>query len=198
MVFWSYISFSFWLFSYTKISFIVWGIIRKGVCPMKTKNLCFAALATALIFAVTRFIQIPIPLGYFNVGNTIILLSSLLLPEGCSIFAGGVGSALADLSSYPAYTLPTLLIKCLMVFVFCKCRRLFGSRKAATPIAMAIATLIPLFGYTLTGMLLYGSFYTGLAQFPGLLLEYAANLILFSLAQGHVQKIAQSTERQAA
>lgn len=43
---------------------------------MKTKAICTAAVATALIFAVTRFIQIPIPLGYFNVGNTIILLSA--------------------------------------------------------------------------------------------------------------------------
>ena len=165
---------------------------------MKTKSLCTAAVATALIFAVTRFIQIPIPLGYFNIGNTIILLSALLLPEGYGTFAGGVGSALADLSSYPAYTLPTLVIKCLMVLVFCRCRKHFPNKKAAVPVAMGIATLIPLFGYTLTGMVLYGSFYTGLAQFPGLLLEYAANLILFTMAQAYVQGIAKGAERQAA
>lgn len=165
---------------------------------MKTKAICSTAVAAALIFAVTRFIQIPIPLGYFNVGNTVILLFALLLPESCGIFAGGVGSALADLSSYPAYTLPTLLIKCLMVFVFCLCRKHFPHNKLNILLAMAIATLIPLFGYTLTGMVLCGSFYASLAQFPGLLLEYAANLILFTLAQGSVQKIAQIAERQAA
>ena len=165
---------------------------------MKTKNICTTAVATALIFAVTRFIQIPIPLGYFNVGNTIILLFALFLPEKCGILAGGVGSALADLSSYPAYTLPTLVIKSLMVLIFCKCRRHFHGSKAANPFAIGISTLISLFGYTLTGMILYGSFYTGLAQFPGLLLEYAANLILFTLAQSQVQKIARRAERQAA
>ena len=165
---------------------------------MKTKDICTAAVAVALIFAVTRFIQIPIPLGYFNVGNTIILLFALLLPEDCGIFAGGVGSALADLSSYPAYTLPTLVIKALMVLIFCQCRRHFPNKKAAIPLSMGIATLIPLFGYTLTGMVLCGSFYTGLAQFPGLLLEYAANLVLFTLAQSQIQKLARSAERQAA
>lgn len=165
---------------------------------MKTKDICTAAVSTALIFAVTRFIQIPIPLGYFNVGNTVILLFALLLPEGCGIFAGGIGSALADLSSYPAYTLPTLVIKALMVLIFCRCRRHFPNKKVTIPLAMGIATLIPLFGYTLAGMVLCGSFYTGLAQFPGLLLEYAANLVLFTLAQGCVQSIAKVVERQAA
>lgn len=70
------------------------------------------------------------------------------------VAAGAIGSALADLTSYPAYTLPTLIIK----------------------------SLIPLFGYTLTGGILYGNILTGLAQFPGLLLEYIANAILFTVA----------------
>ena len=51
------------------------------------------------------------------------------------VAAGAIGSALADLTSYPAYTLPTLIIK----------------------------SLIPLFGYTLTGGILYGNMLTGLA-----------------------------------
>lgn len=159
---------------------------------MKVKNMCTAAVVTALVFAVTRFIQIPIPLGYFNIGNTVILLAALLLPEGYGIFAGGVGSALADLTSYPVYTFPTLIIKCLMPFVFYTLLRVFGKKKAAAPLAMGIATLIPLFGYTLTGMIIYGSFYTGLAQFPGLLLEYAANLVLFTLAYAPMKKIARA------
>ena len=77
------------------------------------------------------------------------------------VAAGAIGSALADLTSYPAYTLPTLIIK----------------------------SLIPLFGYTLTGGILYGNMLTGLAQFPGLLLEYIANAILFTVAYPVAKKI---------
>lgn len=145
----------------------------------KTMLLCRTAALTALIFAVTRVIQIPIPLGYLNIGNTVILISCLLLPEGYGIFAGSVGSAAADLTSYPAYTIPTLLIKALMPLVF---YLILGKKKEKRGIRIAAATastLIPLIGYTLTGMVLYGSFYTGLSQLPGLLVEYAGNLVLF-------------------
>ena len=158
--------------------------MRDGEC--RTQYMCRAAVITAAVFIVTRFIQIPIPLGYFNIGNTVILLGCLLLPEGYGIFAGSVGSAMADLISYPIYTVPTLLIKLLMPLVF---YRLTKNGKLGNKVAAAIATLIPLFGYTLTGMIMYGSFYTGLSQFPGLALEYAANLVLFSLAQVYVRKI---------
>ena len=144
-----------------------------------TKHLTAAAVLTALVFAVTRFIQIPIPLGYFNVGNAIILLGCLLIPAPYGIYAGSLGSAFADLTSYPAYTIPTLIIKALMPSVFYLIiRREFSAKRSIT--AFAIATLIPLFGYTFTGALLYGGLLAGLAQFPGLLLEYIANVAIFT------------------
>jgi uncharacterized membrane protein len=155
----------------------------------KTQELCITAVITAMVFVVTRFIQIPIPLGYFNIGNTVILLACLLIPEPYGIFAGSVGSALADLLSYPIYAIPTLLIKFLMPLVFYRLTKKGTDARIGRKGAAAIATLIPLFGYTVTGMIIYGSVYTGLSQFPGLVLEYAANLVLFSLAQVYVVKM---------
>lgn len=145
---------------------------------MNTKLLSRAGVSTALIFAVTRFLQIPIPLGYFNVGNAVIFLTSLLLPMPYAVFAASVGSALADLTSYPAYTLPTLLIKGAMVLLFC-----FLAGKKPTlrrgAGAAALSGLVPLVLYTAVGAFLFGGFAAGLAQLPGLFLEYAANLLLF-------------------
>ena len=43
----------------------------------KIKELTLTAVMMALVFVVTRFIQIPIPLGYFNIGNTVILLATV-------------------------------------------------------------------------------------------------------------------------
>ncbi|MCR5468514.1 MAG: ECF transporter S component [Lachnospiraceae bacterium] len=154
---------------------------------MKTRQLTLASLFTALVFLVTRFLQVPIPLGYFNVGNSIILLACILMPSPYGVAAGAIGSALADLTSFPIYTVPTLIIKALMPVVFYAMTwklKESGEHKKSLKVhvaAASVSTLIPLFGYTFTGMILYGNFVTGLAQFPGLLVEYAANIVLFVL-----------------
>lgn len=159
---------------------------------VSTKELSIGAVFTALVFVVTRSIQIPIPLGYLNIGNTIILMGCLMLPTSLGVFAGSVGSALADLTSFPVYTLPTLIIKAVFPLLFYMiCKR--GGRNARTRmIAAAVSTLIPLFGYTITGGIIYGSIITGLAQFPGLLVEYVANLVLFAVVAVPVTRIAKA------
>lgn len=144
----------------------------------KTKQLCICAVMMAMVFVVTRFIQIPIPLGYFNVGNSVILLFCLVVGSPYGIVASALGSALADLVSYPVYTIPTLIIKAIMPWLFYVIVKKIKKRNIAVIIATAVSTLIPLFGYTITGAIVYGSLITGIAQFPGLLLEYIANFII--------------------
>lgn len=143
--------------------------------------MCETAMMMAIVFVVTRFIQIPIPLGYFNIGNCVILLLCTMIPSPYGILGGSIGSGLADLTSYPEYTLPTLIIKAIMPLLFYVIARKFKNTKVGYIVAAAVSTLVPLFGYTITGGILYGSIYTGLAQFPGLLLEYAANLVIFGV-----------------
>lgn len=147
----------------------------------KTRQLCLASVMMAMVFVVTRFIQIPIPLGYFNVGNSVILLFCLLISAPFGTAASALGSALADLLSYPVYTIPTLIIKGIMPILFYSILKMLNKSKFGVVIAAAISTLIPLFGYTITGAILYGSLATGIAQFPGLLLEYIANLVIICL-----------------
>ncbi len=146
-----------------------------------TKELTITAVLAALVFAVTYLIQIPIPVGYFNIGNSIILLGCLLVPMPQGTFAGSIGSALADLVSYPIYTIPTLVIKALMPVVFYLISKIPSKKFRLYIPAVAVSTLIPLVGYTVTGCFISGSLMTGLAQFPGLLIEYVANLVIFIL-----------------
>lgn len=146
----------------------------------KVTRICETAMMMAMVFVVTRFIQIPIPLGYFNVGNCVILLFCVLISSPYGVLGGSLGSGLADLTSYPVYTVPTLLIKAAMPIIFYKIAEKFNYKKSGYIIAAAVSTLIPLFGYTITGGIIYGNIITGLAQFPGLFLEYAANLVIFS------------------
>lgn len=148
---------------------------------LNTKDLCISAVLMALVCVVTLFIQIPIPLGYFNIGNTIILIACVLVPMPYGILVGSIGSALADLLSFPIYTIPTLIIKLVFPLVFYLIRKIRPGKIYIDVLAAAVSTLVPLFGYTATGMILYGGFIAGIAQFPGLALEYVANLILFAI-----------------
>ncbi len=148
-----------------------------------TEQLTRTALFAAVIFLTTRYIQIPIPLGYVNPGNGLILFSCLFLSMPQAALAGGIGSALADLASgYPIWAIPTLLIKGCMPLLFMVLRRLIHTANLWMLIpSAAIALLVPVVGYTFTGAILYGSLGAGLAQVPGLLAEMAANGILFAL-----------------
>jgi uncharacterized membrane protein len=56
------------------------------------------ALFCALVVIATIVIRLPIPAtgGYFNLGDTIIFIASVLIGPVFGMIAGGVGSALAD------------------------------------------------------------------------------------------------------
>lgn len=159
---------------------------------MTVKQMCMTAVFIALTFVITRFIQVPIPLGYFNVGNSIILLSCVMLPSPAGILVGSIGSALADLTSYPVYTIPTLIIKLLMPLVFYMLYQ--GKHKYSYMLAALVSTLIPLAGYTIVGGVLYGGLVAGLAQLPGLLVEYVANFAIFVALYRPCLKIRKLTE----
>ncbi len=72
------------------------------------------ALSTALVAIATMMLNIYVPAthGYFNLGETMIYFTALLMGPGAAAFAGGVGSAIADLAlGYSIYAPATLLIK---------------------------------------------------------------------------------------
>lgn len=82
------------------------------------RKLTYGGLMTALVFATTAIIpQIPIPFteGYIHTGDSMIFVTSILLGWKYGLFAGGVGSAMADLFlGYAHWAFPTLIIKGIM------------------------------------------------------------------------------------
>jgi hypothetical protein len=77
-------------------------------------NLALLAIMTALATIMTIVIQIPYPgtSGYFNLGDTMVMLGGLLLGPVGGFFAGGVGSALADvITGWSFYAPITLVVK---------------------------------------------------------------------------------------
>lgn len=69
---------------------------------ISTKRLTYTAMFTALVFLATRFLAFPGPLppGYINLGDCVIILCAVLMGGQSAGFAGAVGSALADIT-YP-------------------------------------------------------------------------------------------------
>ena len=77
----------------------------------QVKRLVLAALFAALCCVMTLVIQIPAPTGHVNLGDVAVLLSAWMLGPLWGGAAAGVGSALADLLSWPAYAPATFAIK---------------------------------------------------------------------------------------
>jgi uncharacterized membrane protein len=80
----------------------------------KTIRLALAAVSTSLVCVATMIFSIYVPAtrGFFNVGETMIYVAALLFGPLTGAFAGGVGSALADiLLNYWYYAPATLVIK---------------------------------------------------------------------------------------
>lgn len=78
------------------------------------REAALTAVMTAAVAAVTMVISVPFPLtrGYFNFGDAVVMLAGLLFGARLGGFAGGIGSAMADvLSGYPYYAPLTLVIK---------------------------------------------------------------------------------------
>lgn len=80
--------------------------------------ICVAAMFTALICACC-FISIPLPFGYFNLGDVAILLAAFILGYPAAISAA-LGASLADiLMGYTIYAPATAVIKALCVVSVC-------------------------------------------------------------------------------
>lgn len=152
---------------------------------LSTRQLCVAAVMSAVVFLMTVVPRVPIPLGYAHLGDAAIFLAVLFVGRREGILAGCIGSALADLvGGFPLWIGPTLIIKFLMAETFWwvlpdgEEQRIFSFRIA---IALVLACLVMTAGYTLAGALLYDSLAAGLASTPGLLMKSAVNILVFYL-----------------
>ena len=125
-------------------------------------NIALLAIMTALATIMTIAIQIPYPGtgGYFNLGDTMVMLGGLLLGPVGGFFAGGVGSALADvIGGYTFYAPITLVVKGLegmavgyFSFKFRKHLRL----SKWDVVGVIVGAIIMLSGYFIAQALLFG------------------------------------------
>lgn len=144
------------------------------------KRLTYGGLMTALVFATTAIIpQIPIPFteGYIHTGDSMIFVTSILLGWRYGLFAGGVGSAMADLFlGYAHWAVPTLIIKGIMGAVVGFMAQEIKDKR--------LKTFRNIFGYTI------GIGWIGLAiYFKAILSNISNNLQSSELASFLIEKL---------
>ncbi len=160
--------------------------------PNKTLMLCLTAMFMALACLATMLIQIPIPLGYANLGNCVIFIAVFYFNTKYGILAGSIGAALADLlTGFNQWIIPTLIIKAALAFTAAligKKNHKFKLLSARTILAATLGMVVMVAGYTLSGALLYG-LAAGLSSAPGLALEGVVNIIAFFILGLAMNKI---------
>ena len=117
----------------------------------RSAGICFTGIFAA-VCCVATFISVPLPFGYFNLGDIFVLVSGWLLGPVFGTLAAAIGTALADLLlGYAMYMPATFIIKGAMALLaFYTYHALFKkiSRKAVRlPISAFISELLMVGGY---------------------------------------------------
>ena len=142
------------------------------------RDLVTAALFAAVIALTTAYLfHIPVPTGYIHLGDAFLYLAASLLPLPYAVAAASLGAGLADLLTYPAWALPTLLIKAAVALLFTsRSPRLLCPRNLA---AAAGTCLLSPAAYGLAACLLMGSVHAFWPQFLGTLVQGVGSGVLF-------------------
>lgn len=147
---------------------------------LKLRIIVFTGLFAALVCVLTM-LHIPIGNGYIHVGDSLIYLSSMLLPFPCGLIAGGIGGGLSDLfSGYPVYFLPTLIVKAInSLVIYIVAKRDGKIINVRSVLAVIISGIVTVFGYYLVAVILYGGFKAQLATIPGNIIQAVGSAVIF-------------------
>jgi len=130
------------------------------------KKLIMNGLMIALVFLATYFTRIPtmvLPGGYFNLGDAVIILASVLLGPAGGLAAGAVGSALADIAAAALLFAPiTFVVKGLeglaVGLLTSKIRKSGALKQGRLIISTVAGAAVMIVGYFLAEAFLLGMF----------------------------------------
>ena len=131
----------------------------------KTKRLAISAVLAALTAVMTAYVfHIPTATGYIHFGDSLIYLAACLLPKPYAMAVGAIGGGVADLLTAPVWTLPTIVVKMLIVLPFSsKGKKIITVRNVLMTV---VAFFISAIGYFLFETLVFGyeiAFFTSIA-----------------------------------
>jgi uncharacterized membrane protein len=149
-----------------------------------------AAFAT-LAFVGTTVIRIPIPAtgGYFNLGDTFVMIAALLYGPGVGALVGLIGPAAADAVGFPQFILATGVIKCMEGYLI----GLIGKGDSASSIKQVVALIVGILvlvgGYFIFEAFLYPALATAIPFFGVTDINAAIAEIFPNLLQGGISAV---------
>lgn len=136
----------------------------------KDKMLVRASLMAALCFIATWIVQIPVPPGYVNFGDCVVLLAGWLLGPWWGGAAAAVGSVLVDvLGAFAVYAPATFVIRFTMATLTAllyRCLSGNGHRVLGMVTGAIVAESIMVLGYLCYEWLALGLGVTALGSVP--------------------------------
>ena len=146
---------------------------------MSAKDITKIAIMAALVFIATFLIKIPSLNGYTHIGDSMVIISALILGKKKGALAAGLGAALCDLlSGYMQYVIPTFLIKAIMVLIIATIsENLINKTKFAWIFGAIIGSTFQVIGYYLVEAILY-SFAGALASVPSNIIQSIVGITL--------------------
>ena len=159
---------------------------------MNTRKITTTAIFIALTAFFTMVIKIPVSpaMGYVNLGDFIILLSTVAFGPVIGMISAAFGSSLADLLL--GYAPFTFVVKGLMALVMGLFLKKVNNQKTSTVLtAGIICELVMVVGYYFTSEILYGN-KTAIATILPNSVQAAVNFVIFALIWKRFLKITES------
>ena len=164
----------------------------------KLKKYVLTAMLAALTMIATGMLpKIPVPAtgGYVHLGDTVIIVASMLFGPWVGALSAAIGSALADLiAGYAQYIIPTFIIKGLMGFVVGKLS--FGNHSklgVKQLCGLLFGGIIMVGGYYIFEIIMTSSVIVPLEAVPFNIMQYAVGtvlgLILYFALKDRINKI---------
>jgi len=150
-----------------------------------------AAFAT-LSFIGTLVIRIPIPAtgGYFNLGDTFVMIAALLYGPIIGAAVGFIGPALADAVGYPQFILATAIVKGLEgLLVGWIGGRSAGASMLKPAVALAVGIAVLVIGYFVFEAFIYPLLGKAIPFFKVTTLEAAIAELFPNLMQGIISAL---------
>ncbi|RCX17558.1 putative membrane protein [Anaerobacterium chartisolvens] len=167
-----------------------------------TNKVVVNGLFIALVFLCTYFTRIPgpVPPGYINFGDSVIIVGAILFGRGCGLISGSIGSAIADLASPGGIIFApiTFIVKGLEGYVAGAVaeRSNAHKRKEVLRIAGAVAAaLIMVLGYFIAECYILGIFdktfgyAAAIAELPFNLIQGGVSVVLGYLLSSVLLKL---------
>lgn len=157
------------------------------------KNLVITALAIALTYVFTAFINIRLPLvangGLIHLGNVPLFIFAIIYGKKTGTIAGGIGMGLFDLlSGWIAWAPFTLVIVGLMGYaVGAITEKKRGYRW--TVVAMLVALVIKIGGYYIAEGFIYGNWLVPVSSIPGNIVQVVTAMIIVMCVIAPLRKV---------